>query len=230
MTTIDLIQRRDNNVPLAGIRIYDNVNLIGTPGKIITEASSDKPIDIKNSLEIVGNTWAVVTSTKNNTNVTSRIWASVLDISALPLPQGTHRITEIQSADCPDPCAGAGTCILDSGSPICKCADGFNGTQCEFCAKGFFGPKCQPCPSNCTVCDEGISGSGLCLVPQLSSPDCQCRNGECDSDGKCICLPGYGSSNNGTACAECQQGFYLKLQNTGGDGGEDDRSGCQSMV
>lgn len=223
MTTIDLVvQPRDSDQQL-GIRMYDGVNLNGS-SVFRSNASLDKPITIKDSFEFVGDIWAVGTSSKDNSSRVI-IWASAIDSSALPFPAGTDQIIDIQVGGCPEPCSGAGTCSLDSGSPVCKCPDGFNGTQCEICDEGFFGPNCQPCPENCKTCDQGISGSGLCLVPAPPNPDCQCRNGECDSDGKCICLPGWGSSNNGTECAQCRQGFYLKKEADGNG-----RAGCQSMV
>lgn len=39
----------------------------------------------------------------------------------------------------------------------------------DTCSKGFFGPTCQPCPAGCASCDDGLTGSGLCLSPSSSS-------------------------------------------------------------
>jgi hypothetical protein len=33
----------------------------------------------------------------------------------------------------------------------------------DSCATGFFGKSCTACPKGCSDCDDGLTGSGLCL-------------------------------------------------------------------
>ena len=116
-------------------------------------------------------------------------------------------LLNMQSASCSPPCAGSGVC---SAQGACTCPTGFNGTSCETCSSGFFGPTCQACPTGCTKCDDGITGSGRCLVPTVTNPpsSCNCMNGECGVNGQCTCLPGWTSASNGTACVKCATGFF----------------------
>lgn len=182
----------------------------------ITNASVDNPIALGGSFQIVGSAVMAVISDSDNTSVA--FWDAVPDTSMLPGPLSNNpSVINIQSSICSPPCASGGTC--NRYSPVCVCASGFGGSQCQSCAEGFFGPTCRPCPKNCKKCDQGMSGSGLCLDPTTTTPKCNCKNGRCGSDGKCTCLPGWGTSNNGTACAECSQGFYLTSKGS-----------CQSMI
>lgn len=179
-------------------------------------ASVNEPVTLGASFQLLGNAWATLTSSKDNSSIIIRDSAS--DTSALPLPLPPYVITNIQSSSCSPPCSTGGSC--NPASPVCTCLKGFNGTLCQSCAEGHFGSSCQPCPSNCENCDQGISGSGRCLPSAVrTAAKCKCLNGVCDSDGGCTCLPGWGASSNGTKCAQCEQGFFMT--STGG---------CQSMI
>ena len=157
-----------------------------------------------NSIAISSTIWVAVSS--NNKRMV--LWDSIPDTSQLP-STGSLSILDIQSTACSPPCSGSGIC---SASGKCACAAGFSGSSCESCAEGFFGPNCQPCPQGCSTCDQGISGSGRCLSPVTGvlPSSCNCLNGVCESNGQCTCNVGWTTSNNGTACAQCSPGFYLK--------------------
>ncbi|KDR81943.1 hypothetical protein GALMADRAFT_114788 [Galerina marginata CBS 339.88] len=157
------------------------------------------------SIALSNNVWAAVSSSSNNRII---IWDSIPDISQLPTGSSSLSLLDVQSSSCSPPCSGSGVC---SASGTCKCPTGFAGNSCETCADGFFGPTCQPCPAGCTSCDQGISGSGLCLTPIVSDAPstCNCLNGQCGSGGQCSCNPGWTTAANGTACATCAPGFFL---------------------
>jgi len=142
-------------------------------------------------------------------------WSSVPDVAQLPVSvaTGALAILDIQSSSCTPACSGNGVC---SASGTCTCPTGFTGSACESCAEGFFGPKCQPCLSNCKKCDQGITGTGVCLTPAVTNlpSTCNCLNGVCGSDGRCTCNPGWTTGTNGTSCSACDKGFF---QTTGGD-------------
>ena len=136
-------------------------------------------------------------------------WDAIPDVSQLPSEASQSLVlTNIQSSTCSPPCSGSGIC---SASGTCNCPTGFTGSSCETCAQGFFGPTCQPCPSGCQTCDQGISGSGRCLLPIVGNApsSCNCLNGQCGSNGQCVCNPGWTNDANGTACAQCAPGFFL---------------------
>ena len=136
------------------------------------------------------------------------LWSSVPDVSQLPVSvaTGALAILDIQSSSCSPACSGNGVC---SASGTCTCPTGFTGSACESCAEGFFGPQCQPCPSNCNKCDQGITGTGVCLTPAVANlpSTCNCVNGVC-SNGQCTCNPGWTTGTNGTSCSACSKGFY----------------------
>ena len=159
------------------------------------------------SLALSDNVWMAVTSGSANNRII--FWDAIPDVSQLP-PEASQSLalTNIQSSTCSPPCSGSGVC---SASGTCSCPKGFTGSSCETCAQGFFGPTCQPCPSGCQTCDQGISGSGRCLVPIISNAPstCNCLNGQCASNGQCACNPGWTNAANGTACAQCAPGFFL---------------------
>jgi hypothetical protein len=142
-------------------------------------------------------------------------WSSVPDIAQLPqsVATGALSILNIESSSCSPPCSGNGVC---STNGTCTCPTGFTGSSCESCASGFFGPKCQPCPSNCAKCDQGTTGTGVCLTPAVANlpSSCNCINGKCGSGGQCTCNPGWTTGTNGTSCSACSTGFF---QSTGGD-------------
>ncbi|TFK34913.1 insulin-like growth factor binding protein [Crucibulum laeve] len=155
------------------------------------------------SLALSNNVWAAVSVGSNQRIV---LWDSVPDVSQLP--SSPLSLLDIQSSACSPACAGAGIC---SAEGVCTCPPGFNGTSCESCGPGFFGPTCQACPKDCTTCDEGISGTGRCLVPVIPNEPstCNCLNGACGDNGQCTCNAGWTTSDNGTACAKCASGFFL---------------------
>ncbi|KAF8579451.1 growth factor receptor domain-containing protein [Ramaria rubella] len=158
------------------------------------------------SFLVAPNTWAALTSSNNRII----IWDAIPDFAQLPSTSvsGALSLTDIESAACSPVCASSGTC---TPSGQCSCAPGFTGQSCETCSPGFFGSTCQPCPSGCATCDQGLTGSGKCLVPVVSnSPSsCNCLNGVCGSNGQCTCNAGWTSASNGTACASCAAGFFL---------------------
>ncbi|KAI0034975.1 insulin-like growth factor binding protein [Vararia minispora EC-137] len=157
------------------------------------------------SLSISDNTWITVTSGSSRSRLV--LWDSIPDVSQV-FGLSNLALVDIQSNACTTPCSSAGVC---SASGQCTCPAGFAGSSCETCAPGFFGPNCQPCPANCSSCDEGISGSGRCLVPVVSNlpSSCNCLNGQCNTNGQCTCNAGWTAASNGTACAVCAQGFFL---------------------
>jgi hypothetical protein len=169
-------------------------------------ANSSTPLSAS-SLAMSSSVWVAVGSTGSDTRVV--LWDAVPDVAQLP--SGASRslnLLDMQSSACSPPCSGSGIC---SDSGVCTCPTGFTGSSCESCAKGFFGPTCQQCPSGCTSCDEGISGSGRCLVPVVTGApaSCNCLNGQCGSNGQCTCNAGWITADNGTACAKCSPGFFL---------------------
>ncbi|KAG2356532.1 insulin-like growth factor binding protein [Suillus spraguei] len=137
------------------------------------------------------------------------LWNSIPDVSQLPASaSGSLSLLNLQSSSCSPVCSGDGIC---SSSGTCQCPSGFTGSSCEACSSGFFGPECQACPSGCTSCDDGIPGTGRCLVPVVSNlpSSCNCINGKCGANGQCACLSGWTSASNGTQCAACAAGFFL---------------------
>jgi hypothetical protein len=180
-----------------GLAMYSNIYFQGAATNHLN-ASVNNSIPLGASYQIFDLTWAAMSSPSANNTII--IWDSAPDVSNLPIDASQNfAITDIQFTICSPPCAGSGVC---SSLGRCDCPKGFNGTLCEVCANGFFGPTCQPCPSNCTNCDQGISGTGRCL-------DSVVKTAACASQGQCTCSPGYALNKNGTACTECQQGFFL---------------------
>lgn len=175
------------------------------------------------SLALSGNVWAAVSAGSNSRVI---LWNSVPDVSQLPASaSGSLSLLNLQSSSCSPACSGNGIC---SASGTCQCPSGFTGSSCEACSSGFFGPTCQACPSGCTSCDDGISGTGRCLVPVVSNlpSSCNCINGQCGANGQCTCVSGWTSASNGTQCAACAAGFFL---NTNGNC-EICQLGCQQCA
>jgi hypothetical protein len=140
-----------------------------------------------NSFALSDNVYMAATLGPNNTTVI--FWNALPDINALSNSLSRSiTLIDLQSSTCSPPCTSAGVC---SASNICLCAKGFAGSSCQVCADGLTGPNCLP-PANLT------SGSG-----------CNCGNGECNSQGQCTCNVGWTTAKNGTACAQCAEGFHL---------------------
>ena len=171
-----------------------------------TQMNTSLPLPAS-SLALSKNVWMALTSGSNNNSII--FWQAVPDVSQLPSAVSQSlSLVDIQSFACSPPCSGSAVC---STFAKCNCPPGFTGSSCEACANGFFGPTCQPCPSQCKTCDQGITGSGQCLVPLVSNAPstCNCLNGQCGTDGTCACNTGWINDDNGTACAQCAPGFFL---------------------
>ena len=83
----------------------------------------------------------------------------------------------------------------------------------DSCASGYFGTSCTTCASDCATCDDGITGSGLCLdtIAVTDASACDCVNGICSGDADdvaCSCNAGWYTAANGTQCAACAEGYY----------------------
>ncbi len=98
-------------------------------------------------------------------------------------------------------CNGHGDCTDDTGVPVCACATGYAGDNCEACddANGWHlngtGDACtdNPCdPNTCNADDHRVceAGTGNCL----------CDTGFCDIDATCIA---DGTENPDHDCSVC---------------------------
>ncbi|TKA56249.1 hypothetical protein B0A53_01539 [Rhodotorula sp. CCFEE 5036] len=128
----------------------------------------------------------------NDKSIRMVLWDSLYDAGQLPSGAGSGGldILQVQSRACTPPCSSGGVCIAD-------------GTCAYACSKGFYGRSCSPCPTGCTTCHEGTSGTGMCLDDQAStviSPG--------SSTASCRCSAGWTTAANGTQCAACASGYY----------------------
>lgn len=166
--------------------------------------NSSTPITSQ-SIALSSNVWLSIQSGSDRVV----FWSSVPDVAQLPVSvaTGSLAILEIQSSSCSPTCSGKGVC---SSSGTCTCPTGFTGSSCESCADGFFGPNCQSCPSNCSKCDQGITGTGVCLTPVVTNlpSTCNCVNGVCGSGGQCTCNSGWTTGTDGPSCSVCSKGFF----------------------
>ncbi|KAJ7512376.1 TNFR/NGFR cysteine-rich region family protein [Mycena galericulata] len=170
-------------------------------------ANTSTPLTLR-SLALSSSVWIAVNSPAS-ANSRVIVWDSIPDISQLPTSApSTLTLFDIESAACSPPCASSGIC---TAAGTCTCAAGFTGASCENCAAGFFGPGCAACPSGCAKCDDGLTGSGRCLVstPAGAPATCNCVNGVCGANGSCTCTNGFTTAANGTACSQCAPGFFL---------------------
>ncbi|THV06947.1 hypothetical protein K435DRAFT_772951 [Dendrothele bispora CBS 962.96] len=196
------------NVALdAGIAIYPESLYAGSAGFSALPSSplvNASTAITASSFTLSQNVWVALDMGSNGRVV---FWDSVPNVSQLPV-SGSMSLVDIQSSACSPPCSGSGVC---SASGTCTCPSGFTGQSCESCASGHFGPTCQACPSNCSSCDDGITGTGVCLSVNITNAPstCNCLNGECGSNSQCSCKPGWTTADNGTACAKCASGFFL---------------------
>ncbi|KAJ6572174.1 insulin-like growth factor binding protein [Mycena capillaripes] len=160
------------------------------------------------SLVLSSSVWIAINSpAPGNSRVI--VWDSIPDIAQLPTTApSTLTLFDMESAACSPPCASSGIC---TAAGTCTCSAGFTGSSCETCAPGFFGPGCAACPSGCAKCDDGLTGSGRCLVttPPNAPASCNCVNGVCGANGSCTCTTGFTTATNGTACSQCAPGFFL---------------------
>ncbi|RGB31212.1 hypothetical protein C1646_671070 [Rhizophagus diaphanus] len=130
---------------------------------------------------------------------------------------------DVSATKCKNECGSGGFCSVDG---TCSCYKGFTGERCEQCEPGFFGPTCMQC--QCTPnkkCDDSITGSGECnscndgftgencelCAPGFTKIDntcekCNCVNGICDEQNKCICNAGFSLDQN---CTNCKIGYFL---------------------
>jgi hypothetical protein len=167
------------------------------------------------------------------------VWESIPDFSQLPALSNAsagadYSLLTVQSSSCRTPCAASGIC---TSSGTCDCPHNFQGgPSCEQCTSGFFGPTCESmqyftfhvphymqliiiaicdleCPAGCPHCDDGISGTGICVNHTQQNPPwfCNCSMGYCDSSGKCTCLPGWATDTTfqSKQCGTCAKGFFL---------------------
>jgi hypothetical protein len=122
-----------------------------------------------------------------------------------------------------------GACVDSSGTPLCACDTGYQGTTCDQCADGYQdnnsnGTCEQKCASANLGCVNGAcadsSGTPLCACdPGYKGATCeQCADGYQDNDGNGICEPtcasvnltcGHGqcADSSGTAACACDTGY-----------------------
>lgn len=189
-----------------GIVFYDGANY-SSSAKFIALPTSANASNVTsavdaNSFVLSSDTWAEV----KTSSARLILWDASPDVAQLPGSLQGLTLAQIQSGSCSTPCSSGGICT-SQGS--CACLPGFTGSSCESCQSGFFGAQCQACPSNCTQCDDGIGGTGACLKVETTTQNCNCLNGQCQSDGSCACNAGWADSSNGTKCAQCANGFFL---------------------
>ncbi|KAM9327686.1 stabilin-2 isoform 2-T2 [Pholidichthys leucotaenia] len=118
------------------------------------------------------------------------------------------------------PCFGNGMCLDGiSGSGVCQCNKGFNGTACETCQSGKYGVHCdQECECKNGRCNEGLKGDGTCECDVgwrgihcdekiTSESDELCGGLKCHSSANCVsrlsspsCHCAAGFKGNGTFC------------------------------
>lgn len=194
-----------------GLVAYDQELYSGTSTylELPSAPMNATPLSAK-SLTLSKNVWMAVTFDSSASFVVFR--DSLPRISQLPKNlSGTFTIIDLQSSTCSPPCSSGGVC---SASNTCSCVKGFTGSFCENCAAGFSGPNClAPTVNGTSVNGTLVNGTLIngTLVNGTSVNDtlgCNCVNGQC-SEGNCTCNIGWTTAKNGTACAQCAEGYYL---------------------
>ncbi|GAA5830244.1 hypothetical protein JCM3766R1_002837 [Sporobolomyces carnicolor] len=154
------------------------------------------------------------------------VWESIPEIGALGIASSSTpaQLVELVDDSCRSTtrggCSNAGGVCSGGANQTCVCRPGWTGPRCSACLPGHFGPNCEPCriDDGCTKCDEGLTGTGVCLdrtemASTLIFPSiCDCVNGICSGNSttsKCACNAGWTSAANGTQCAACAPGYYL---------------------
>ncbi|KAL7422030.1 hypothetical protein Q5752_003803 [Cryptotrichosporon argae] len=135
------------------------------------------------------------------------LWGAVPDRAQLPI---TVEDLSVVYDGCATPCSH-GTC--SNATDTCVCATGWAGAACDGCASGHYGVACAACAENCTVCDDGLGGTGACLGTAADPSACGCGHGTCAGDG-CVCAAGYTSNTtvSSTLCNVCADRFFADVE------------------
>ncbi|WVQ99677.1 hypothetical protein IAU59_006816 [Kwoniella sp. CBS 9459] len=142
------------------------------------------------------------------------IWGAVPDKGELPNDLTGLQLIRAASASCNPSCSSHGTCLpaQDGTNGKCACATGWAGEACDQCATGYWGPSCSAGPSNCTIWDDGLSGTGACIGTATSSmSSCNCEHGTCTSSTECTCSAGWTTKTDAATtslCNTCAAGFF----------------------
>ncbi|TYJ59030.1 hypothetical protein B9479_000019 [Cryptococcus floricola] len=139
------------------------------------------------------------------------LWGAIPERSLLPNSARGLGISGAGNSQCDPGCSSHGTCTLTNTTLSCFCDEGWTGSTCNECSSGYYGTLCQACPSNCTVCDDGYTGTGQCIGTASSSLEtCDCVHGTCTSDQECICSAGWVTNSTVSAsnCNTCAEGFF----------------------
>ncbi|GAA5958172.1 hypothetical protein JCM3765_002837 [Sporobolomyces pararoseus] len=152
------------------------------------------------------------------------VWDSIPDIGALGIPPSSSsskaELLELVNDGCNSQgCSQTGGfCSSENSTSTCVCKLGWTGNSCSECLPGRFGKQCEICQTNgCKKCDDGLTGSGICLDEINSEKvilpsSCNCINGICQGNSTssvCDCNAGWTRASNGTQCAACSTGYYL---------------------
>ncbi|BGP45884.1 hypothetical protein JCM10450v2_001719 [Rhodotorula kratochvilovae] len=206
----------------SGLTAYSSPLYQGSAEHVALPSAASNATSYPSSVEsllLTSNTWAVV-QLANDKSSRLVVWDSIADIGEIKGGTGSGgvNVVSVQARGCSTPCSSGGVC---TGNGTCACFDGFTGATCSTCATGFFGKTCEACPAGCGKCDDGITGTGLCLdapVTNITLPSaCNCANGICASNSTsatCECSAGWTRASNGTQCAACATGYYMSA---GGD-------------
>ncbi|WWC69932.1 uncharacterized protein I206_103876 [Kwoniella pini CBS 10737] len=141
------------------------------------------------------------------------IWGAIPDKGQLPNDMTGLKLSKAASAACDPPCSSHGVCIPSNATDgnQCQCATGWTGASCDQCATGFWGRTCSSGPKNCTIWDDGMSGTGACLgTATSSSTSCDCNHGTCTSSNQCGCSAGWSTNAtmSSSLCNNCAEGFF----------------------